>query len=178
MKRYIIAIGLILVLVPLRPEGKGHIKNSIVVAEAKAVTTPSPHLPTPIEPEQPKAESKPAEVIDLTDHEKLMQQAGIDQNEWAAVDYIISHESGWCHLQWEGQIGFCPESYTEQYDPSTPNIGYGFCQSTPAIKMASIENDWQTNPITQLKWCNEYAHSSRYGNWWIAYNFWVANHHW
>lgn len=93
--------------------------------------------------------------------QSLMQQAGIPQNQWAAVDYIISKESGWRHTAWNG----------------AGSGAYGLCQSLPASKMASAGADYMTNPVTQLKWCNGYA-NARYGGWWGAYNFWTKNHWW
>ncbi len=89
-----------------------------------------------------------------------MALAGISPGDYAAADYIISHESGW-----------------------RPNAGgrgvsgpYGLCQAYPGTKMASAGADWQTNPITQLKWCSGYA--SRYGGWQGSYRHWLANHNW
>lgn len=54
---------------------------------------------------------------------------------------------------------------------------YGVCQSLPGSKMASAGSDWKTNPITQMKWCQSYAHS-RYGSWSNAVAFWKANKWW
>lgn len=54
---------------------------------------------------------------------------------------------------------------------------YGVCQSLPGSKMASAGSDWQTNPITQMKWCQTYA-QSRYGSWSNAVAFWNANKWW
>lgn len=54
---------------------------------------------------------------------------------------------------------------------------YGVCQSLPANKMQSAGSDWQTNPITQMKWCQSYA-QSRYGSWSNAVAFWKANNWW
>lgn len=101
-----------------------------------------------------------------------MALAGIAPSDYTYVDYIISHESGWCPTKAQGQYGGCP-AYTG-YVPATG--GYGLCQSTPGSKMASAGADWATNPITQLKWCSSYA--SRYGGWAGAYAFWVAHHWW
>jgi len=110
------------------------------------------------------------------DKESLMLQAGIDPSEFGAVDYIISRESGWCALKWQGQIGYCPSFYEEKFPGSeSAGIGYGLCQSTPAKKMASAGDDWRTNALTQLKWCTGYARA-RYGSWTAAYEFWVVNH--
>lgn len=89
-----------------------------------------------------------------------MALAGISPADYAAADYIISHESGW-----------------------RPNAGgrgvsgpYGLCQAYPGTKMASAGADWQTNPITQLRWCSGYA--KRYGGWQGSYQHWLANHNW
>ena len=54
---------------------------------------------------------------------------------------------------------------------------YGVCQSLPGSKMASAGSDWQTNPVTQMKWCQSYA-QSRYGSWSNAVAFWNANKWW
>ena len=90
------------------------------------------------------------------EREQLMILAGIPENEFAAVNYIIGQESGWCATKWQGQYGRCPDYYEELYDVSSSRVGYGLCQSTPAIKMASIAPDWQTNAAAQLKWCYNY----------------------
>jgi len=102
-----------------------------------------------------------------------MAYAGINPSEYAAADYIISHESGWCPTKAQGQYGGCPP-----YSGSVSSYGgYGLCQSTPGSKMASAGADWATNPVTQLKWCTGYA-VGRYGSWSAAYNHWLNNHNW
>jgi len=105
----------------------------------------------------------------------VMQAAGISPSDYPYVDYIVSRESGWCPTKWQGQAGYCPPTYQELHSPSS-GFGYGLVQSTPAIKMASAGGDWQTNPVTQLRWASGYA--SRYGGWAGAYNHWVAYHSW
>jgi len=93
-------------------------------------------------------------------HEDWMAQAGISASDYAAVDYIVSHESGW--------------------NPGAVNASSGatgLCQALPGSKMASAGSDWASNPVTQLKWCTGYA-AGRYGGWWGAYDFWLANHWW
>ncbi len=110
------------------------------------------------------------------DKTSLMVAAGISSSDYAYVNYIVSRESGWCHTKWQGQAGYCPAYYEERYSPSSLR-GYGLCQSTPAIKMASQGSDWATNPVTQLKWCSWYA-NTRHGGWAGAYNYWLANHNW
>ena len=85
----------------------------------------------------------------------LMRAAGIPESDWISVDYIIEHESSWRHNVWnKGGSG-----------------AYGLCQSLPATKMASAGDDYMTNPVTQLRWCHNYA-ISRYGSWQAAAAFW------
>lgn len=115
-------------------------------------------------------------AIDInSDKTSLMAAAGISSSDYAYANYIISHESGWCWLKWQGQVGYCPSYYVALHDPSS-GYGYGLCQSTPGIKMATAGADWQTNPITQLRWCSGYA--SRYGGWAGSYNHWLNYHNW
>ncbi len=112
-----------------------------------------------------------------------MALAGIPPQDYQAVDYIVSHESGWCPTKWQGDIGYCPATYSQQYSPYAL-VGYGLCQSTPAIKMSYTNEDggpdWATNPVTQLRWCNWYAHygSSNFDTWQGALNYWMANGNW
>lgn len=102
-----------------------------------------------------------------------MALAGISPSDYSYVDYIVSHESGWCPTKAQGQYGGCPP-----YSGSVPSSGgYGLCQSTPGSKMASAGADWATNPVTQLRWCSGYA-IGRYGSWGAAYNHWLSSHNW
>jgi uncharacterized protein YabE (DUF348 family) len=105
-----------------------------------------------------------------------MALAGISPSDYTYVDYIVSHESGWCPTKWQGDIGYCPATFSQQYS-SDAYVGYGLCQSTPPDKMASFGSDWETNPITQLEWCNWYA-ETKYGSWYDAYIHWIDNGNW
>ncbi len=109
-----------------------------------------------------------------SDKQGVMRLAGISENDFAYVDYIVSRESGWCPTKLQGQYGGCP-AYAPASIPS--GLGYGLGQATPGSKMAGAGADWQTNPVTQLRWCTGYA-VGRYGSWAGAYNFWVAHHYW
>lgn len=94
------------------------------------------------------------------------------------LDYIISRESGGCATKWQGQTS-CPAGFAHIYDGDINDTfrGYGLCQSTPAIKMASAGADWATNPATQIAWCKQYA-IARYGSTYNAYQHWLANRNW
>lgn len=108
-----------------------------------------------------------------------MALAGISPNDYSYVDYIVSHESGWCPTKWQGEIGYCPVYHGT---PTSPYVGYGLCQSTPGYKMASAGADWATNPITQLVWCSNYANSGKFnaygGGWLGAYTYWIRHGNW
>ena len=92
------------------------------------------------------------------DHTKLMRAAGIPESWFSAINYIVTHESGW------------------RVNATNPSSGaYGLPQALPGSKMASAGKDWRTNPITQLKWMKEYV--GRYGGGPGAAAFW-RSHHW
>lgn len=110
------------------------------------------------------------------DKSAWMAAAGIAPRDYPYANYIISRESGWCPTKWQGQVGYCPPYY-EPIHSTDSGFGYGLCQSTPASKMSSAGSDWQTNAVTQLKWCSGYA-IGRYGSWEAAYNFWISRHWW
>lgn len=53
---------------------------------------------------------------------------------------------------------------------------YGIPQALPGSKMASAGADWQTNPVTQIRWMIGYV-NGRYGGWSQAMDFWWAHGH-
>ena len=110
------------------------------------------------------------------DRVSVMTQAGIADSDQGYTAYIIDHENAsWCPTRWQGQSG-CPAVYSALYGEDA-NIGYGLCQATPGNKMATAGDDWRTNPVTQMKWCAQYA-ISRYGSWLAAYTFKVQKGWW
>jgi uncharacterized protein YabE (DUF348 family) len=108
------------------------------------------------------------------DKQAVMAAAGIASSDYPYVDYIMSHESGWCPTKVQGQIGYCPP-YAPEYIPT--HLGYGIGQATPGTKMSPFGSDWKTSPVTQLKWAISYV-KGRYGNWQNAYEFWQNHHYW
>ena len=150
--------------------GKQAVTYQIVTENGKE-TSRTVLQTTRIQEPVPQIVARGSAVYVNGDHTSLMSAAGISGGDFGYVDYIISHESGWCPTKAQGEH-YCPAVPDNQY---TPN-GYGLCQSTPGTKMASAGADWGTNPITQLRWCSNYANSS-YGGWAGAYNHWV-NYHW
>ncbi len=84
-------------------------------------------------------------------HTDWMTAAGISASDQGSANAIISQESGW------------------RVNATNKSSGaYGIPQALPGSKMASAGSDWQTNPITQLKWMNSYV-VGRYGSWQNAY---------
>lgn len=109
-----------------------------------------------------------------SDKQAVMALAGISSGDYAYVDYIVSHESGWCPTKLQGHPGACP-AYPPDSIPSY--LGYGLGQATPGSKMAAFGGDWQVSAVTQLKWATSYA-VGRYGSWAGAYNHWQSSHNW
>lgn len=127
-------------------------------APAKAQpATPAPN-PPPAPPPAPVAPPPP----DCTNPHSIMAAAGVPESAFGAVDYIVTHEGGWCGAT--------------RYNTGGSGA-YGICQSLPGGKMASAGADWATNPVTQLKWCDGYA-NARYGGWWLSYQYWVSHRNW
>lgn len=113
----------------------------------------------------PKITARGTAVSVAGDKTSLMAAAGIAAGDYNYVNYIVSRESSW-----NPTVSGLP--------PGGPYKGaYGLCQANPGSKMSSAGADWESNPVTQLKWCSGYA-KSRYGGWAQAYNYWSTNHHW
>ncbi len=108
------------------------------------------------------------------DKQAVMAQAGISAGDYKYVDYIASHEGGWCPTKIQGTHN-CPGYMTAADVPS--HGGYGIFQATPGSKMASAGSDWVTSAATQIRWATGYA-NARYGSWQGAYNHWTTNHNW
>ena len=80
-------------------------------------------------------------------HTDWMAAAGISEGDFGYANYLVSKESGW------------------RVNATNRSSGaYGIPQALPGSKMASAGADWQTNPITQLRWMNGYV-MGRYGSW-------------
>jgi len=84
------------------------------------------------------------------------RQAGVSENDLYSALSLIYKESG------------CRVSAT-----NASSGAYGIPQALPGNKMASAGSDWQTNPVTQIKWMAGYV--NRYGGWAGAWAFWQAH---
>lgn len=93
-----------------------------------------------------------------------------------AIAQTLVEERGWsaeftCLLNlWDRESGWNP--YAEN-----PSSGaYGIPQALPGSKMASVADDWRTNPRTQIIWGLDYI-GGRYGTPCGAWNFFTANNY-
>ena len=86
-------------------------------------------------------------VIVPSEHQDLMLQAGISASDFEDAEWLITKESGWIINRSNSSSG-----------------AYGLPQALPGSKMASAGADWQTSPVTQLRWMNGYV-MGRYGSW-------------
>lgn len=87
------------------------------------------------------------------------RQAGVSESDLETALTLIYHESG------------CRVNAT-----NASSGAYGIPQSLPGNKMAAMGDDWETNPITQIRWMINYV-TKRYGGWSQAMTWWWE-HHW
>lgn len=89
---------------------------------------------------------------------QAMARQMVPSDQFQCFSNIVDHESSW------------------NYKAVNPSSGaYGLFQALPGSKMASVGDDWQTNPATQIKWGLNYM-NDRYGSPCGAWDFWQANH--
>lgn len=133
--------------VAIKPVRKPETIVSAIVA-VEATPTPTP-TPTP----------KPATAVAGVSIERVsgskqdwMRAAGIPENVWGCADALVTRESGW------------------RVNATNASSGaYGLPQALPGTKMATAGADWQTNPVTQLRWMAGYV--TKYGGWCEALAF-------
>jgi hypothetical protein len=88
----------------------------------------------------------------------LLGEFGFGQDQFGCLDSLYTRESGW------------------RINADNPySSAYGIPQALPGSKMASVGSDWQTNPVTQIRWglgyiqdrygspCGAWAHSQGHG---------------
>lgn len=112
--------------------------------------------------DEPKKLEKIPEFVTNPDRatcEAWMRAAGVSESDMDVAYWIIFKESK------------CRYNATNKHSGA-----YGIPQALPGKKMASAGADWQTNPITQIKWMISYV-NGRYGGWNGAKRWWDS-HHW
>jgi len=87
----------------------------------------------------------------------MVADRGWSSDQMSCLDSLWSKESGW------------------QWDADNPtSSAYGIPQALPGSKMASAGADWETNPVTQIRWGLGYIESS-YGTPCAAWSHSQAN---
>lgn len=86
------------------------------------------------------------------------REAGVSEDDLSVALDLIYHESG-CRV-----------------DAANASGAYGIPQAKPGSKMGSAGSDWETNPVTQIRWMIGYV-NGRYGGWQGAMTWWWE-HHW
>ena len=82
-----------------------------------------------------------------------MRAAGIPEDQWQYVDYIVTKESGW--------------------NPNAKNPSSGACGLAQAYPCSKLGPNWN-DPVVALRWQYNYV-NGRYGGYAGAYKFWRAN---
>ena len=115
--------------------------------------------------EETKEQSAPVSVPAFTANpdeatcKAWIRAAGVSEADLEAAYFMVQKES---HCR---------------YNATNRSSGaYGIPQALPGKKMASAGSDWQTNPITQIKWMISYV-NGRYGGWSGARSWWLS-HRW
>ncbi len=136
-------------------------RSTRVLAAPKLATTAAPVVPRASAASSAAAAVPPLGPVDpgsaRADAEKLMPSYGWSPSTYfGCLDNLWSRESGW------------------RYNAENPSGAYGIPQALPGSKMATAGADWQTNPVTQIKWGFGYI-KGRYGNPCGAWSYWQAH---
>ena len=87
------------------------------------------------------------------------REAGVGEEDLEVALELIYHESS-CRV-----------------DATNASSGaYGIPQALPKSKLATAGEDWETNPVTQIRWMINYV-NTRYGGWHQAMDWWWE-HRW
>ena len=152
---------------PAHPSAKALDVKPAVAPPKKAAPAPAPAKPAPApapattEAAPPAPAPAPAVTQATSAYSgesayKIAEQI-VPSGEFGCFSWIVSRESGW------------------SVTATNPSSGaYGLGQALPGDKMASAGSDWQTNPVTQIKWTLGYM-DERYGSPCAAQGFWESH---
>lgn len=83
-----------------------------------------------------------------------------------------AREAGVSELDLEAALDLIYRESGCRVDATNSSSGaYGIPQALPGNKMLSKGDDWQTNPVTQIRWMIDYV-NGRYGGWQQALDYW------
>ena len=81
-----------------------------------------------------------------------------------AMGLVAVKARGWGMEQYDCLVALWNrESHWNTYAHNTSSGAYGIPQALPGEKMATVADDWQTNPATQIEWGLRYI-EGRYGS--------------
>jgi hypothetical protein len=104
-----------------------------------------------------KAPSQPAAVSFGGNKQSWLEQSGIPSDQWWAVDWIVSRESGWDPCAYNPGQSDCS---------ANPTTACGLVQQYPCHK---IPGDWR-DPVAALRW--QYNYVNKYGGYAGAVEYW------
>lgn len=83
-----------------------------------------------------------------------------------------AREAGVSELDLEAALDLIYRESGCRVDARNASSGaYGIPQSLPGNKMLEMGEDWETNPVTQIRWMIKYV-NNRYGGWQQALDYW------
>jgi hypothetical protein len=115
------------------------------VTEQPTQSPPSTPAAAPVKPAYGEDPSRPG-VLYVFDKTAVMTQAGVPAAEQGAAEQVMAQVNPSWH-------------YFKADDDR-----YNLCIVTPSSKMSVIADDYKTNPVTQMTWCNKLV-LIRYGSW-------------
>ena len=87
-----------------------------------------------------------------------------DPDSAKAIGYRMVMERGWGADQYDClAMLWDRESRWNMYAENPSSGAYGIPQALPGDKMATVSDDWRTNPVTQITWGLRYI-EARYGS--------------
>ena len=148
------------------PEEAGTLPIDLGISPVEEEPKPEPKKEEPAEELGEDLEAEESESVDSApatpqytgggSPAEWMKAAGIAENDWGYVDFIVSKESGW--------------------NPNAVNPSSGASGLVQALPCGKVPGSC-FDPVDNLKWADGYA-KGRYGSWSAAYAFWQSNHWW
>ena len=105
------------------------------------------------------------DVFTVEESRLVIPAQGIpDPDSAKAIGYRMVMERGWGADQYDClAMLWDRESRWNMYAENSESGAYGIPQALPGDKMASVSDDWRTNPVTQITWGLGYI-EARYGS--------------
>jgi hypothetical protein len=105
------------------------------------------------------------DIFTVEEARLVIPEQGIPDPDTAkAIGYQMVMERGWGADQYDClALLWDRESRWNTYAENPESGAYGIPQSLPGDKMASVSDDWRTNPVTQITWGLRYI-EGRYGS--------------